>query len=400
MAALANRVKFCSGDVAEADLNLCTFKESSDHKTTQDMLCMSSGRYANPFVNLCAGVANDELRATFLDRCQNDIPALDGATSCAFVMACMEDPYGADCVNNRTYFASRWAITDECEMLGVGEFTATCTEDIKARIQACLDAPYADGCKDNRDYDMVRLNFVNTCGDSKVVRTAAGAEDTRCRVAFDTFCVGDNLFTNTGANCLGDEGYKDDRDTHFAECRKAESARAPLTDCTIAFDQICQGGESIYTDPFVSLCKEGERDSLMARQAVIERCVQLTANEWEAENNESCNTNGANTILSNCGEDPFSLECADYSEAYAMVRTMRVADCGTGFEDRCDGTQARLCVSSDNAEAAPLSPACDNEEGIADTRSDFLEACAGDAGVRDCSAAIATAVKTACDLDP
>ena len=90
-------------------------------------------------------------------------------------------------------------------------------------------------------------------------------------------------------------------------------------------------------------------------------------------------------------------------QAYASVRTDRVRDCGEAMVERgarCNGTQARLCVSSDTAEAAPLSPACDNHLGIKAIRSEFLQACTNNVGIRNCSATITMNVKMECEDDP
>ena len=305
-----------------------------------------------------------------------------------------------NCLNQTSFTPVRQTIVDECDGLGVDVFTPTCTQQIKESIQACLTAPYSTNCKDNRDYDNRRTARLGECQDlgtgSDAIRTAGGDNETKCRPAFDTFCVGDNLFTTTGANCFGDDDYQTARGLHHDECKKAASARVGV-DCDLASAQICQSAESIYTNPFLSVCDEDGRNSLVVRQELIKRCQPL------ATKTPNCDMNDVFDILNECDDRPFNTNCDDYGDAgqaYFTLREQRIIDCGTGFDDRCNGTQARLCVSSDNAEAAPLAPACDNEEGIADTRSDFLAACAGDAGVRNCTTPFAMAVKTACELDP
>ena len=179
-----------------------------------------------------------------------------------------------------------------------------------------------------------------------------GADETKCRPAFDTFCTGDNLFTTTGANCFGDDDYQTARGLHHDECKKAASARVGV-DCDLASAQICQSAESIYTNPFLSVCDEDGRNSLVVRQELIKRCQPL------ATKTPNCDMNDVFDVLNECDDRPFNTNCDDYGDAgqaYFTLREQRIIDCGTGFDDRCNGTQARLCVSSDNAEAAPLAP--------------------------------------------
>ena len=403
LVAMANRIKFCRDDVdisVPDQLALCVVAGQDD---AEGSLCASSGVHANPFVDFCAreGTTFDMVRADFLTNCKNsDTSVLDGATTCAPVLVCDTDPYSTDCVDKGVYSPSRQRIVNECDMLD-GTFTATCTSEIKARIQACLDAPYADGCKDNPDYTIVRANFLTTCGDSKDVR--GGAEDTKCRPAFDTFCTGDNLFAITGANCFGDNDYKTARDTHFAECKKAASARVG-TDCTLAAAQICVGTESEYTDPFVTLCDEGSRDSLLARQAVILRCQPLSSARG-AEGNESCETIGANRVLDNCDNDPLAIDCVGYNEsdglAYFDARASRLSACAaeagpTNHQNTCTGAILVLCAIN-NPEAEPFAPVCNNETGIANIRNNFLQSCAGAGNVPEfCNTASINAIRTGC----
>ena len=125
-----------------------------------------------------------------------------------------------NCLNQTSFTPVRQTIVDECDGLGVDVFTPTCTQQIKESIQACLTAPYSTNCKDNRDYDNRRTARLGECQDlgtgSDAIRTAGGDNETKCRPAFDTFCVGDNLFTTTGANCFGDDDYQTARGLHHA----------------------------------------------------------------------------------------------------------------------------------------------------------------------------------------
>ena len=408
LVAMANRIKFCSGDVDVNDadqLALCVVAGQDD---AEGSLCASSGVHANPFVDFCAreGTTFDMVRAEFLTNCKNsDTSVLDGATTCAPVLACDTDPYSTDCAGKSVYSPSRQRVVDECDGLGVDVFTATCTQQIKESIQACLTAPYSLACKDNRDYDNRRTARLGECQDlgmgSDAIR--GGADETKCRGAINDFCTGDNLFATDGLACFGDNAYKSARDTHFAECKKATSARVG-TDCTLASAQICVGTESEYTDPFVTLCDEGSRDSLLARQAVILRCQPLSSARGD-KGNESCETIGANRVLDNCDNDPLAIDCVGYNEsdglAYFSARATRLNNCAaeegpTNHQNTCTGAILVLCANN-NPEVVPFSPVCNNESGIAGIRNSFLVACMVNNYVPAfCQTASINAIRTGC----
>ena len=365
----------------------------------------------NPFADTCdkgtysvqqENLANQCLGSTYSSLCAGRV---DG---------CNDDPFnpalnGYNCEDNAAFVRARQFYCVESPSGGGAQTISSgdCKAFAKLPGNECVRNPYGAGCLavffDSGRLSEAQLNRVSYCASgtgSLAIRNAGDQdENALCRGAFDASCTGDLAFLTIGLACFGDSEYQDARNTHLAKCQKAMSARAGV-DCRYTADQICQSAESIYTNPFLSVCDEGGRNSLVARQGLIKRCQPL------ATKTPNCEENAVYDILNECDDRPFNMNCDIYAgdgQAYASVRTDRVRDCGEAMVERgarCNGTQARLCVSSDTAEAAPLSPACDNEDGIKGIRSEFLQACTNNVGVRNCAATIAMNVKTECELDP
>ena len=363
----------------------------------------------NPFADVCSNSTYAEQQKTLANNCIVN----SGLDYCAGrVNDCNEDPFsqpsgGYDCKTNVAFVRARQFYCVENPSSGNPQTISlqVCKDFAKEDGNECVLNPYRAGCLavffDSGRLSEAQLNRVSYCasGTGSLAIRSNTDENALCRGALDANCTGDLAFLTTGLACFGDSEYQDARNTHLAKCQKAMSARAGV-DCDFTADQICQSAESIYTNPFLSVCDEGGRNSLIARQGLIKRCQPL------ATKTPNCEENAVYDILNECDDRPFNTNCDIYAgdgQAYASVRTDRVRDCGEAMVERgarCNGTQARLCVSSDTAEAAPLSPACDNHLGIKAIRSEFLQACTNNVGVRNCAATIAMNVKMECEDDP
>ena len=367
----------------------------------------------NPFADVCdkgtysvqqENLANQCLGSTYSSLCAGRVDD------------CNDDPFnpalnGYDCEDNAAFVRARQFYCVENPSSGNPQTISlqVCKDFAKEDGNECVLNPYRAGClavffTSNRlsNAQTNRRVYCTNRGGSVAIRGDAD-ENARCRGALDANCTGDLAFVVTGIACFGDSEYQDARNTHLAKCQKAMSARAGV-DCDFTAIQICQSAESIYTNPFLSVCDEGGRNSLIARQGLILRCQRLDSPTRAAVANKSCQIVRAKMILDTCDASPFDTTCDIYSgenQAYFEGRAERVTACGTGraVVTNCDGTQALLCVSN-TAEAAPLAPACDNVEGITGIRNEFLETCDGGSSNADCTAAFAMNVKMECEADP
>ncbi len=365
----------------------------------------------NPFADVCDNGTYAEQQKTLANNCivNSGLPYCAGR-----VNDCNEDPFsqpsgGYDCKTNVAFVRARQFYCVE-NPGGVQTISLqVCKDFAKEDGNECVLNPYRAGCEAVffgserlKNAQTNRRVYCTNRGGSVVIRGDAD-ENARCRGAIDATCTGDLAFVVTGIACFGDSAYQTARDTHLAKCQKAMSARAGV-ECEFTAKKICQSAESIYTNPFLSVCDDGDADSLVARQGLIKRCQLLDSPTRAAVANKSCQIVRAKMILDTCDASPFDTTCDIYSgenQAYYEGRAERVTACGTGRERviNCDGTQARLCVSN-TAEAAPLAPACDNVEGITGIRNEFLETCDGGSSNADCTAAFAMNVKMECEADP
>ena len=367
----------------------------------------------NPFADVCSNSTYAEQQKTLANNCIVN----SGLDYCAGrVNDCNEDPFsqpsgGYDCKVNPAFVRARQFYCVENPSSGNPQTISlqVCKDFAKEDGNECVLNPYRAGCLavffDSGRLSEAQLNRVSYCasGTGSLAIRSNTDENARCRGALDANCTGDLAFLTTGLACFGDSAYQDARNLHLAKCQKAMSARAGV-ECEFTAKKICQSAESIYTNPFLSVCNDGDADSLIARQGLIKRCQLLDSPTRAAVANKSCQIVSAKMILDTCDATPFDTTCDDYSgenQAYYEGRAERVTACGTGRERviNCDGTQARLCVSN-TAEAAPLAPACDNVEGITGIRNEFLETCDGGSSNADCTAAFAMNVKMECEADP
>ncbi|MGU9962828.1 MAG: hypothetical protein ACNYPD_01845 [Candidatus Halichondribacter symbioticus] len=365
---------------------------------------------ANPFADTCDKGTYSEQQKNLANQC---LGPTYSSLCAGRVDDCNDDPFNPDlgdynCETNAAFVRARQFYCVENPSGGGAQTisSADCKAFAKLGGNECVRNPYGAGCLavffgSGRlsEAQANRLSYCESGGGSVAIR---GDEDEEalCRGAIDATCIGDKSFDTTGLECFNDSGYQTARNTHLANCQKAASARARV-ECEFTADQICQSTESIYTNPFLSVCDDGDADSLIARQTVITACQML--NTSQREDQERCETNEAFEILNDCDDDPFLAKCNDYSgteQAYFTPREQRITDCGLGTgENRCSGTLSTICTS-DTAKSAPFAPACDNEMGIKATRNAFLQACDGGGSVLNCSATIAMNVKGECDADP
>ena len=236
---------------------------------------------------------------------------------------CNEDPFsqpsgGYDCKTNVAFVRARQFYCVE-NPGGVQTISLqVCKDFAKEDGNECVLNPYRAGCLavffDSGRLSEAQLNRVSYCatGTGSLAIRNAGDQDENalCRGAFDAACTGDLAFLTIGLACFGDSAYQDARNMHLAECQKAMSARAGV-DCRYTADQICQSAESIYTNPFLSVCDEGDADSLVARQGLIKRCQLLDSPTRAAVANKSCQIVRAKMILDTCDATPFDTTCDD-----------------------------------------------------------------------------------------
>ena len=319
----------------------------------------------NPFADVCDNGTYAEQQKTLANNCivNSGLDYCDGEVNDCVTNPFSEPASGFDCKTNVAFVRARQFYCVENPSSGNPQTISlqVCKDFAKEDGNECVLNPYRAGCLavffDSGRLSEAQLNRVSYCatGTGSLAIRSNTDENALCRGALDANCTGDLAFLTTGLACFGDSEYQDARNTHLAKCQKAMSARAGV-DCDFTADQICQSAESIYTNPFLSVCDEGGRNSLIARQGLIKRCQPL------ATKTPNCEENAVYDILNECDDRPFNPNCDIYAgdgQAYASVRTDRVRDCGEAMVERgarCNGTQARLCVSSDTAEAAPPFP--------------------------------------------